>query len=104
MMQFGTMNVAWWIAFVEIPAMSGLFLLIWRIKRELHETVDATRRRLESDQAEQRELLTSYKVEVATNYASIPALRDSESRLIAHLVRIEKKLDSLGFPPMGDRE
>jgi hypothetical protein len=104
MTQFWTMNFAWWIAVVEIPAMTGLFLLIWRIKRELHETVDAVRWRLEDEQAEQRQQLAAYKVEVATTYASIPALRDTEGRLTSHLVRIEKKLDSLGFPAMGERE
>ena len=28
-----TLTLAWWISVVELPAMAGLFLLIWRVRR-----------------------------------------------------------------------
>lgn len=104
MPHLATMNLAWWIAVVEVPAITGLLLLIWRIRRELHEALEAQRSRSEDEQAELRDQLAAHKVDVATSYASIPALRDTEGRLISHLVRIEKKLDSLGFRSLGDVE
>lgn len=99
-----TMNLAWWVAVVEVPAITGLLLLIWRIRRELQESLEAQRARSEGEHGELRDQLAAHKVEVATSYASIPALRDTEGRLIAHLVRIEKKLDSLGFRSIGEAE
>lgn len=97
-----TVDLVWWITVVELPALAGLLLLIWRNKRDMHDGVDALRHGLEGDVARAREQLASYKVEVATNYASIHALRDAEGRLTAHLVRIEKKLDRLGYTQKGD--
>lgn len=94
----------WWITVVELPAIAGMFLLLWRARREAQDGLDAARRRLESEDAHARESLSAFKVEVATTYASIPALREQEARLTAHLVRIEKKLDTLGFARgPGDR-
>ena len=97
-----TIDLVWWITVVELPALAGLLLLIWLNKRDMHDSMDALRQSLEDDVAQARERLASYKVEVATSYASIPALRDTESRLTAHLVRIEKKLDRLGYTQKGD--
>jgi hypothetical protein len=87
----------WWITAVELPALAGLFLLIWRGRREAQSALELAERRLEGEAVEAREQLSAYKVEVATTYASLRALREAEGRLTAHLVRIEKKLDTLGF-------
>lgn len=97
-----TIDLVWWITVVELPAMAGLLLLIWRNKRDLHDSMDGLRHGLERDVARAREALAAYKAEVASTYASIPALRDTEGRLTAHLVRIEKKLDRLGYTQKGD--
>lgn len=95
-------DLVWWITVVELPALGGLLLMIWRNKRETYDSIDALRTALDRDLKRTREELAAYKVEVAQNYASIPALRDTEGRLTDHLVRIEKKLDHLGYNGNGD--
>jgi hypothetical protein len=92
-----TFDPIWWITAVELPVLAGLFVLLWRVRCELQDSLDATDRRLGGETQASREALSAFKVEVATCYASIPAMREQEARLTAHLVRIEKKLDGLGF-------
>ena len=92
-----TYDPIWWITAVELPAFAGLFLLLWRTRRELTDTLETAERRLDGEDVRTRENLAAFKVEVATSYASILAMREQEARLTAHLVRIEKKLDTLGF-------
>ncbi|MBK1668660.1 hypothetical protein CKO28_11530 [Rhodovibrio sodomensis] len=100
-----TFDPIWWITAVELPALAGLFVLIWRARRESQDALDRVASRLDVTDSGTRDQLAAFKVDVATSYASIPALRESEGRLTAHLVRIEKKLDCLGFgrPAIGDR-
>ncbi len=100
-----TFDPIWWITAVELPALAGLFVLIWRVRRDAQQALDHAAHRLDGVDTSTRDQLAAFKVEVATSYASIPALRESEVRLTAHLVRIEKKLDSLGFgrPVLGDQ-
>ena len=100
-----TFDPIWWITAVELPALAGLFLMIWRTRRDAQHDLEQVTHRLDAVDVGTREQLSAFKVEVATTYASIPALRESEGRLTAHLVRIEKKLDGLGFgrQALGDR-
>ena len=79
-----SIDLIWWITAVELPALGGLYWVVWRERRDGEET----RSRL-------REALSAFKVEVARGYASIPALQDAERRLTRHLVRIENKLDGM---------
>jgi hypothetical protein len=72
----------WWITAVELPALAGLFLLIWRTRRELEKSLGETAHDL-----------AEFKLDVAKNYASQAALKETERRLTDHLVRIEHKLD-----------
>ena len=85
-----THGLMWWITAVELPAVAGLFLLIWRTRRELDRSVGKT-----SDD------LADFKLDVAKNYASQAALKETERRLTDHLVRIERKLDSFVRPQRG---
>ncbi len=85
-----THGLMWWITAVELPAVAGLFLLIWRTRRELDRSVGKT-----SDD------LAEFKLDVAKNYASQAALKETERRLTDHLVRIERKLDSFVRPQRG---
>ena len=41
-----------------------------------------------------RDALAAFKLEVAKSYASISDMRELEDRLVAHLLRIEAKLDT----------
>lgn len=61
----------WWIAVIEIPILSSLFWMIWRINRDLSE----------------------HKLHVARHYARTGDMRELEGRLTSHLLRIEAKLD-----------
>ena len=77
-----TQDLMWWITAVELPALAGLFLLIWRSRRELEKGLGETAHDL-----------AEFKLDVAKNYASQAALKETEQRLTDHLVRIEHKLD-----------
>ncbi|WP_300300951.1 hypothetical protein [Ferrovibrio sp.] len=83
----------WWLSAVELPVLAGLF---WLIQRQR----DRTEQQIAQMQAEQRAAITAtraalsdYKLEVAQRYASIGYLKDVETRLTEHLLRIEAKLD-----------
>ncbi|CCQ72303.1 conserved protein of unknown function [Magnetospira sp. QH-2] len=87
------MDVIWWITAVELPALAGLFWLIWRTRKEAEDALDRSCHEMENQVARVREGLSAYKLEVAKSYASISHLKDVEKRLTDHLIRIEDKLD-----------
>ena len=80
-----THDLMWWMTAVELPAIACLFLLIWRTRREVDNNIGKT-----------AQDLSEFKLDVAKNYASQAALKETEQRLTDHLVRIERKLDSFG--------
>lgn len=87
-------QLTWWITMIDLPALGGLFWLIWRTRHENAAEIDHLRDVVESRNAQMREALSAFKLEVAKSYASVSDLRDLETRLVAHLLRIEAKLDS----------
>ncbi len=97
MIQTWSFNLAWWISAIEVPALAGLFWLIWRTRRDLDQAVAEAHRAHEAGNAELRDGLAAYKLEVAKSYASMSQLREVERRLTAHLLRIEAKLDRTVF-------
>ncbi|CAK0740021.1 Chemotaxis protein [Azospirillaceae bacterium] len=98
-----SMDLVWWISAVEIPVMGGLFWMITRQSRDSEEAIDELRQRVETTRSQEREALASYKLEVAKSYASVLALKEVETRLTDHLLRIESKLDCgmIGYPMEG---
>lgn len=90
-----TLDAMWWISAVELPALAGLFWMIWRARRDTDDALIDIRHDYEVAVGLQRETLAAYKLEVAKTYASIPYLKEVERRLTGHLVRIEDKLDSV---------
>lgn len=74
--------VIWWITAIELPVLSALFWLIFRHKKDGDKEALAL-----------REALMAFKLEVAKSYASIADVKDLEVRIVAHLLRIEAKLD-----------
>ncbi|MBP2232849.1 hypothetical protein [Azospirillum agricola] len=88
------LDLAWWITAVELPVMGGLFWLIARLRRDAESALETLRARAESAQAQVRESLAAYKLEVAKTYVSFATLKDVEQRLTDHLLRIENKLES----------
>ncbi len=83
----------WWVTAVEIPMLGGLFWLIWRTRRDAEAADRGIRRDIARGDAELRDRLADFKLEVAKSYASIASLDNVERRLVAHLLRIEHKLD-----------
>lgn len=88
-----SIDVIWWITAVEIPALTGLWWLIWRTRRDHDIALERYRQRLDTAVAQAREALSAYKLEVAKSYASTSQMKDLEARLTDHLLRIEAKLD-----------
>ncbi len=91
-----SLNLAWWVTAVELPALGGLFVLIWRARSEADDRMDEIEHKVEVAGSQLREALAAYKLEVAKTYATTGTLRDVERRLTEHLVRIEAKLDAVG--------
>ncbi len=90
-----TPDILWWISAVELPALAGLFWLIWRNRQETGLAIDDARHKSETGLAYLRENLAAFKLEVAKTYASIAYLKEVERRLTDHLIRIEDKLDAV---------
>ncbi|MCB1556326.1 MAG: hypothetical protein KDJ15_03330 [Alphaproteobacteria bacterium] len=76
-------EILWWITAIDLPALGGLFWLIWRTRREHEQAI-----------ADTRAALADFKLEVAKSYAAIGDVREVEKRLVSHLLRIESKLDA----------
>lgn len=87
-------ELIWWISAVELPVLAGLFWLIWRTRQEGDQAARHLQNMLDRRSDQLREALHAFKLEVAKTYASQTDLRDLESRLVGHLLRIEAKLDS----------
>lgn len=88
-----TLDLVWWITAVELPALAGLFWMIWRTRNDTSDEIASLRDQMDKGLSGARENLSAYKLEVAKNYASITYMKDVERRLTGHLVRIENKLD-----------
>lgn len=86
-------GLIWWITAVDLPVLSGLFWLILKTKNEAEEAVDLLHETLEVRSSQLREALAAFKLEVAKTYASVTDMKDLETRIVAHLLRIESKLD-----------
>ncbi len=80
-----------WMSAAVLPAISALFWWLWQLQSQLTQ--------MENDQASR---LSDFKLDVAKNYASTQSLRETESRLVAHLNRIEAKLDWREHNRRGD--
>ena len=87
-------DLIWWVSAINLPALTGLFWLIWRNKRDSEIALHHMRDTLERRSAQLRDALNGFKLEVAKNYASQTDMRDLEQRLVRHLLRIESKLDA----------
>lgn len=85
-------TVLWWIVAVDVPLLTSFVMTALRFKRDLDVAVTSL-----------REALTHYKLEVAQAYASIQQLKDLEARLVAHLLRIETKLENSLYPSTRDK-
>ena len=76
-------HLIWWVTAVDVPLVAAFIAAFTQFRTRVTHQVD-----------ELRERFNTYKLEVAQNYASINHVKDLESRVIAHLLRIETKLDN----------
>lgn len=86
-------GLMWWITVIEIPAISTLFYLILRVRSMNDSCTNELRHALELRTNKLKESLSAFKLETARTYAVIGDLKEVESRIIDHLLRIEEKLD-----------
>ncbi len=86
-------GLIWWITAVDLPVLSGMFWLIFRIQSEAEKSIDTLHETLDVRSTQLREGLSAFKLEVAKSYASVTDMKDLETRIVAHLLRIEAKLD-----------
>lgn len=87
-------DLVWWITVIDLPAMAGLFWMIWRTRQDNEEAISHIQHLLDLRSDQLRDALFAFKLEVAKTYASQVDLRDLESRIVEHLLRIEAKLDT----------
>ncbi|MBK9584393.1 MAG: hypothetical protein KA099_03095 [Alphaproteobacteria bacterium] len=93
-MTFLSEDLLWWITVIDLPALAGLFWMIWRTREQSEAAIDHLHQRLDHRSEQLREALNAFKLEVAKTYASQSDLRALERRLVEHLLRIESKLDA----------
>lgn len=86
-------GLIWWITAIDLPVMSALFWMILKVRREAEDATDILRETLEVRTSQLREGLSAFKLEVAKTYSSVTDMKDLEMRIVAHLLRIESKLD-----------
>lgn len=86
-------DLAWWVSVVDLPALGALLAFIWRTRAEAMNEIAELSHRLETRSQQLRDALSGFKLEVAKNYASHNDLKELETRLVGHLLRIEAKLD-----------
>ncbi len=86
-------GVIWWITAVELPVFSALFWMMLKNKNETDDAIDLLQETLDVRVNQLREGLMGFKLEVAKSYAAIADVKDLETRIVAHLLRIEAKLD-----------
>ena len=85
-----TIDLIWWITVVDLPALAGLLWMILHLRKETESSID-----------EINDDLQEFKLEVAKTYASQSDMRAIEKRLVAHLLRIESKLDATALKTEG---
>ena len=65
-------NFEWWLAVIDLPVLAALFIRLEKLTEEVART----------------------KIDMARSYASHSEVHELEERLTAHLLRIERKLDT----------
>ncbi len=89
-----TLDWVGWVSLIEVPALAGLLMLIWRTRQDSEKSNDDLKDLLDKRSDQFRDALGAFKLEVAKTYASQTDLKSLEDRLVAHLLRIETKLDA----------
>lgn len=91
-------DLMWWLSAVELPALAGLFWLTQHQRERQEQVIQQMQSEQRAAISATRAALADYKLDVAQRYASIDHLKNVETRLTEHLLRIEAKL---GQPRMA---
>ena len=91
------MDYMWWITVVDLPVLTGLFLLVMRSRYEADRAVDVLRDETRLIERRLHEALYAHKLDMAGSYASMSHIREVERRLMGQLRRIEAKLDASAY-------
>ncbi len=86
-------GLIWWVTVIDLPAMAGLFWMVWRVRSEAEDALHDVHITLDRRCDQLRDALHGFKLEAAKNYASRQDTHALEKRLVEHLLRIEAKLD-----------
>lgn len=92
-MESYTNDILAWITAIIAPVLTALCAFVYRAKNTLENRINALCDMHHTETESLHTALMNYKLEVAQKYVSVATLRDLESRLTNHLIRIEKKLD-----------
>lgn len=87
-------DLLWWITVIDIPALAGLLFMIIRLRAEHYKVIETLNAKLDKRCDQLREALHAFKLEAAKTYVSQQNLSAKEKGLIAHLIRVEEKLDA----------
>lgn len=85
-------DLMWWLSAVELPALGGLFWLTQHQRDRQDQIIQQMQAEHRAAITATRAALSDFKLEAAQRYASIGYLKDVETRLTEHLLRIEAKL------------
>jgi hypothetical protein len=61
-------DLVWWISVFDLPAMAGLFALIWRTRQDGNKAILNIRHMLDTRNDQLRDALNAFKLEVAKTY------------------------------------
>ncbi len=90
------LDLSWWIQVVEIPVIASLFVWVRNQKVQIDIVIEKVRENYLLYVESIKKDLADYKLDVARNYVSMNYLKDVETRLTNHLLRIEQKLEKGG--------
>jgi len=86
----------WLAAAVDTPFMALLAWMLHSLRRSIAQPPDPDHGDVPQHQAaleRTREDLSAFKLEVARTYVPLSLIREVDTRLTSHLIRIEQKLD-----------
>jgi hypothetical protein len=89
------MTLAWWIAVIGMPVVGAIFVLIFRHRDAAEKAVEDVRQTGERSCAILKEEIYNFRLRSAEQFASISYLKDVETRIMANLEKIDKKIDRL---------
>lgn len=93
MQEFLPDSILWWLTMIDIPALTGLLMLVLKSRKDANDSRDELMRLIDAKSAQIRDQIAADKIEAIKSFATINDVKELEKRLVSHLLRIEAKLD-----------